>query len=45
MITDIGVDIVDVNEMLRKDLIGTSQINFHIRQKENFKVGRSSGRT
>mgnify|MGYP003147758291 FL=1 len=45
MITDIGVDIVDVNEMLRKDLVGTSQINFHIRQKEGFKVGRDSGRT
>lgn len=34
MITDIGVDIVDVNEILRKDLIGTSQINFHIREKK-----------
>ena len=45
MITDIGVDIVDVNEVLRKDLIGTTQINFHIREKESFKVGRTSGRT
>ena len=45
MITDIGVDIVDINEMLVTDLIGTTQINFHVRQKEGFSVGRDSGRT
>lgn len=45
MITDIQVDIVDINEMLVTDLIGTTQINFHIRQKEGFTVGRNSGRT
>jgi len=45
MITDISVDIVDINEMLVTDLIGTTQINFHVRQKEGFSVGRDSGRT
>ena len=45
MITDIGVDLVDVNEVLAKGLTGNTQIIFHIRQKEGFKVGRDSGRT
>lgn len=45
MISDIGVDIVDVNEILVDNLVGDTQINFHIRQKESFQLGRDSGRT
>lgn len=45
VITDIGVDLVDVNEILAEGLTGNTQIVFHIRQKEDFKVGRDSGRT
>ena len=45
MITDISVDLVDVNEVLAEGLVGNTQIVFHIRQKEDFKVGRDSGRT
>jgi len=45
IITDIGVDLVDVNEILAEGLTGNTQIVFHIRQKEDFKVGRNSGRT
>jgi len=45
MITDYGVDIVDVNEKLVTSLTGDTQINFHIRQKEKFSLGRDSGRT
>jgi len=45
MITDISVDLVDVNEILAEGLVGNTQIVFHIRQKEEFKVGRDSGRT
>ena len=33
MITDIGVDIVNVNEQLITSLEGDTQINFHIRPK------------
>jgi hypothetical protein len=33
-LSDVSVDIVDVNEQLCTDLIGTTQINFHIRKKK-----------
>ncbi len=45
MITDVGVDIVDVNERLVTSLTGDTQINFHVRQKEKFQPGPDSGRT
>lgn len=33
MLSDLSVDLVDVNEQFCTDLIGTTQINFHIRKK------------
>jgi hypothetical protein len=33
-LSDVSVDIVDVNEQLCTDLVGTTQINFHIRKKK-----------
>ena len=33
-LSDIAVDIVDVNEQFCTDLLGTTQINFHIRKKK-----------
>lgn len=33
-LSDVGIDLVDVNEQFCTDLLGTTQINFHIRKKK-----------
>ncbi len=33
-LSDVGIDLVDVNEQFCTDLVGTTQINFHIRKKK-----------
>tara|TARA_R110002012_G_scaffold11804_1_gene52792 strand:+ start:2806 stop:4704 length:1899 start_codon:yes stop_codon:yes gene_type:complete len=45
VMSDLNIELVDINEQYVEDIVGTTQINFHIRQKEGFAVGRSSGRT
>ena len=45
VMSDLNIELVDINEQYVEDIVGTTQINFHIRQKEGFAVGRNSGRT
>jgi len=45
VMSDLNIELVDINEQYVEDIVGTTQINFHIRQKEGFSVGRNSGRT